>query len=152
MENAKIWIDADACPNVIKEILYRAAERVEIAVILVANQALQVPRSRFVSTVRVGAGFDVADNHIVQQAAAGDLVITADIPLAAEVIEKGCLAINPRGELYSKENIRERLNMRDFMETLRSSGIETGGPNAFSQADRQAFANQLDRLLTRMRG
>lgn len=151
MHSAKIWIDADACPNVVKEILFRAAERVGIMVVLVANQPLQAPRSRFVSSVRVSAGFDVADNHIVRQAASGDLVITADIPLAAEVIDKGCLVITPRGELYSEENIRERLNMRDFMETLRSSGVDTGGPDAFSQADRQAFANQLDRLLTRMR-
>ena len=134
MSANNIWVDADACPNVVKQILFRAAERTQTPLILVANQQLQVPRSRFVRAVRVSAGFDVADNHIVQQARAGDLVITADIPLAAEVIDKGCLAINPRGELYSEENIRERLNMRDFMETLRSSGIETGGPAAFGQA------------------
>jgi hypothetical protein len=108
-----------------------------------------VPRSRYIRSIQVAAGFDVADNHIVQQAAAGDLVITADIPLAAEVIAKGCLALNPRGDLYTEDNIRQRLNMRDFMDTLRSSGVDTGGPGSFSQADRQAFANQLDRLLAK---
>jgi len=142
-----IWVDADACPKAVKEILYRAADRVGIPLTLVANQPLQVPGSRHIRTVRVGAGFDVADNHIAGQAQAGDLVITADIPLAAEVIDKGCLALNPRGELYTKDNIRERLNMRDFLDTLRSSGVDTGGPASFSQADRQSFANQLDRLL-----
>ncbi len=147
MRVKQIWVDADACPRVIKEILFRAADRVSIAVILVANQPLQVPGSRYISSIQVAAGFDVADNHIVQQADAGDLVITADIPLAAEAIAKGCLALNPRGELYTEDNIRQRLNMRDFMDTLRSSGVDTGGPASFSQADRQAFANQLDRLL-----
>jgi len=146
----QIWVDADACPKVIKEILYRAAERVAVPLILVANQPLAVPRSRFIRSVRVAAGFDVADNHIVQQAEAGDLVITADIPLAAEVVARGCLALNPRGDLYTRDNIRERLNMRDFMDTLRGSGVDTGGPPAFSQADRQAFANHLDRLLARL--
>lgn len=145
----QIWVDADASPKVVKEILYKAAQRVGVPLTLVANQPLAVPRSKLISTVQVAAGFDVADNYIVQQAAAGDLVITADIPLAAEVIEKGAHAINPRGELYTTENIRQRLNMRDFMDTLRSSGINTGGPEAYSQADRQAFANQLDRLLAR---
>jgi uncharacterized protein YaiI (UPF0178 family) len=145
----QIWVDADACPNVIKDILFRAAERVQVRVTLVANQPVQVPGSRHIRTVQVGSGFDVADNHIAQHANAGDLVITADIPLAAEVIEKGCLALNPRGEQYGEENIRQRLNMRDFLDTLRGSGINTGGPPAFSQADRQAFANQLDRLLAR---
>ncbi len=144
-----IWVDADACPKVIKEILYRAAERVAMPLTLVANQPLQVPRSRHINSIQVGAGFDVADNYIVQQAAAGDLVITADIPLAAEVVANGCLALNPRGELYTEDNIRQRLNMRDFMDTLRSSGVDTGGPAALSQADRQAFANQLDRWLAR---
>ena len=144
-----IWVDADACPKVIKEILFRAADRVGMPLILVANQPLQVPGSRYIRTIRVAAGFDVADNHIVQQAESGDLVITADIPLAAEVIAKGCLALNPRGDLYTEDNIRQRLNMRDFMDTLRSSGVDTGGPASFSQADRQAFANQLDRLLAR---
>jgi uncharacterized protein YaiI (UPF0178 family) len=143
----QIWVDADACPKVIKEILFRAADRVAIQVILVANQAIPVPRSPHIRSIQVASGFDVADNYIVQQSKAGDLVITADIPLAAEAIEKGCLALNPRGDLYTTENIRQRLNMRDFMDTMRSSGIDTGGPPAFSQADRMAFANQLDRLL-----
>lgn len=142
-----IWVDADACPRVIKEILYRAAERTSTALTLVANQPLQVPPSRHIRTVRVGAGFDVADKHIAGRVMAGDLVITADIPLAAEVVEKGARALDPRGELYTPENIRQRLNMRDFMDTLRSSGVDTGGPSSFGQAERQAFANQLDRLL-----
>ena len=143
----QIWVDADACPKAIKEILYRVADRLKMQVTLVANQFLQVPRSPHIRSIQVAAGFDVADNHIVQQAGAGDLVITADIPLAAEVISKGCLALNPRGDLYTEENIRQRLSMRDLMDTLRSSGIDTGGPPPFSQADRKAFANQLDRLL-----
>ena len=147
MSTMQIWVDADACPNVIKEILFRAAERVAVQVILVANQAILVPRSRYIRSIQVASGFDVADNYIVQQAQAGDLVITADIPLASEAIDKGCLALNPRGELYTTENIRQRLNMRDFMDTMRSSGVDTGGPAAFSKADRMAFANQLDRLL-----
>ena len=147
MNIKQIWVDADACPKVIKEILYRVADRLRIQVILVANQYLQVPRSPHIRSIQVAAGFDVADNHIVQQAEAGDLIITADIPLAAEVISKGCLALNPRGDLYTEENIRQRLSMRDLMDTLRSSGIDTGGPPSFSQADRKAFANQLDRLL-----
>ena len=145
----KIWVDADACPKVIKEILFRAAERTTVPLVLVANQPLQVPKSPHVRSVQVGAGLDVADNYIVQHAEAGELVITADIPLAAELVAKDCLALNPRGELYTEENIRQRLNMRDFMDTLRSSGIDTGGHAAFSQADRQAFANQLDRLLVK---
>jgi uncharacterized protein YaiI (UPF0178 family) len=145
----QIWVDADACPKVIKEILFRAADRVGVPVTLVANQPLQVPGSRYIRSIQVAAGFDVADNHIVKQAEAGDLVITADIPLAAEVIAKGCLALNPRGDLYTEDNIRQRLNMRDFMDTLRSSGVDTGGPASFSQADRLAFANQLDRLLAK---
>jgi uncharacterized protein YaiI (UPF0178 family) len=148
MRPKQIWVDADACPKVIKEILFRAADRVGMTLTLVANQPLNTPRSRNIRSIQVAAGFDVADNHIVQQAETGDLVITADIPLAAEVIAKGCLALNPRGELYTEENIRQRLNMRDFMDTLRSSGVDTGGPSSFSQKDRQAFANQLDRLLT----
>lgn len=143
----QIWVDADACPKVIKEILYRAADRVKVQLTLVANQFLEVPGSRYIRSVQVSAGFDVADNYIVQQVKKGDLVITADIPLAAEVVAKGSLALNPRGELYTQENINEYLDMRNFMDTLRSSGVETGGPSAFSQADRQAFANQLDRLL-----
>jgi uncharacterized protein YaiI (UPF0178 family) len=145
----KIWVDADACPNVIKEILFRAADRVAVQVTLVANQAIQVPRSRYIRSVQVASGFDVADDYIVQQVKAGDLVITADIPLASEVVDKDCLALNPRGDLYTAENIRQRLNMRDFMDTMRSSGVDTGGPPAFSQADRMAFANHLDRLLAK---
>ena len=145
-----IWVDADACPKVIKEILYRAADRTGVRLTLVANQPLDVPRSRNIESIQVSSGFDVADNYIVQKAAAGDLVITADIPLAAEVIEKGGQALNPRGERYTENNIRQRLNMRDFMDSLRSSGVEAGGgPAAFSQSDRQAFANQLDRLLAK---
>jgi uncharacterized protein YaiI (UPF0178 family) len=142
-----IWVDADACPKVIKEILFRAAERVGVRLTLVANQPVSVPPSRLIRSVQVGSGFDVADNLIVQRMSPGDLVVTADIPLAAEVIGKGGLALNPRGELYTSDNVRQRLNMRDFMDTLRGSGIQTGGPPALSQADRQAFANQLDRLL-----
>ena len=142
-----IWVDADACPAVIKEILYRVAERTRIPLTLVANQWLKTPPYPSIKSVQVPKGFDVADNYIVDQAMAGDLVITADIPLAAGAIAKGALALNPRGELYSKENIQQTLDMRNFMETLRNSGVETGGPPAFSQADRQAFANQLDRLL-----
>ena len=149
MSTRQIWVDADACPKVIKDILFRAADRVGIRVTLVANQPLQVPRSPNLRSVQVSSGFDVADSYIVQQAGAGDLVVTADIPLAAEVVAKGCLALNPRGELYTEDNIRQRLNMRDFMETLRSTGVDTGGPAAFGQADRQAFANQLDRLLAK---
>jgi uncharacterized protein YaiI (UPF0178 family) len=143
-----IWVDADACPKVIKEILYRAAERTGVAMTLVANQPLVVPRLNNIRAVRVGAGFDVADNEIVRRLAVGDLVITADIPLAAEVIAKGGHALNPRGELYTTATIRARLSMRDFMDSLRAAGVETGGPAAFSQADRQAFANQLDRFLS----
>ena len=149
MNSKKIWVDADACPRVIKEILYRAADRVGVQLILVANQSLQIPGSRNIHSVQVEAGFDVADNYIVQQAQEGDLVVTADIPLAAEIVEKGCLALNPRGELYTTENIRQRLNMRDFMDTMRSSGVDTGGPAPLGQAQRQAFANQLDRFLAR---
>ena len=143
-----IWVDADACPNVIKEILFRAAERVKAELVLVANQPVPVPRSPHIRAVQVSPGFDVADNHIVRQAAAGDLVITADIPLAAEVIGKEAVALNPRGELYTRQNIRQRLNMRDFMDTLRGSGVQTGGPPPLTQADRRAFANRLDRYLS----
>ena len=143
----KIWVDADACPVVIKEILFRAAERTKTVTTLLANHYLKVPPSKVISFVQVSAGFDVADNEIVKRAEPNDLVITADIPLAAEVVEKGFLALNPRGELYTESNIRQRLNMRDFMDTLRSSGIETGGAPPISQADRQAFANNLDKLL-----
>lgn len=146
----QIWVDADACPGVIKEILFRAAERKQVQTVLVANQLIRHPPSPWIRAVQVPKGFDVADNHIVDSASVGDLVITADIPLAAAVIEKGAHALNPRGELYSKENIRQLLDMRNFMDTLRSSGVETGGPPAFSQSDRQNFANQLDRLLHRV--
>ncbi|WNN49367.1 YaiI/YqxD family protein [Siccibacter colletis] len=142
-----IWVDADACPNVIKEILFRAAERAQIMVTLVANQNLRVPPSRFVRAVRVPAGFDVADNEIVQKCQPGDLVVTADIPLAAEVLEKGAVALNPRGERYSEATIRERLTMRDFMETLRASGVQTGGPDSLGPRDRQLFAAELDKWL-----
>lgn len=144
-----IWVDADACPKVIKEILFRAAERKQISVTLVANQFLSTPPSPYIKAVQVPQGFDVADNHIVEKMSVGDLVITQDIPLASEVIDKQGVAMNPRGELYTTENIKQRLSMRDFMETLRSSGVETGGPAAFSQSDRQAFANQLDRFLAK---
>ena len=143
----KIWVDADACPVVIKDILFRAAERTQTTTTLLANHYLKIPPSKVISFVQVSAGFDVADNEIVKRAKPDDLVITADIPLAAEVVEKGCLALNPRGELYTESNIRQRLNMRDFMDTLRSSGIDTGGAPPISQADRQAFANNLDKLL-----
>jgi len=143
-----IWIDADACPNTIKEILFRAAIRREIGMTLVANNVLTVPQSRHIKTIRVDQGLDVADREIVKQLQAGDLVITADIPLAADVIEKEGHALNPRGEFYSEENIRERLSMRNFMDELRSNGIETGGPPALGPKDKQAFANQLDRFLT----
>ena len=149
MELKQIWVDADACPKVIKEILYRAADRLSVPVTLVANQFLEVPRSRYICSIQVAAGFDVADNHIVQQAKTGDLVITADIPLAAEAVAKGCQALSPRGDLYTEDNIRQRLSMRDFMDTLRNSGVDTGGPASFSQGDRKAFANQLDWLLAK---
>lgn len=145
----QIWVDADACPNVIKEILFRAAERVQIPLILVANKILQIPPSHYIRTMRVGAGFDVADNTIVREMESGDLVITADIPLAAAVIGQGGHALNPRGEFYSKENIEERLTMRNFMDELRETGVNTGGPATLSQKDRQAFANGLDRFLAR---
>lgn len=147
----KIWVDADACPVVIKDILFKAAERTEVQITLVANQKVQIPRSRFISFIQVASGFDVADNEIVKRLEAGDLVITGDIPLAADVIEKGGHALNPRGELYTVENIRARLNIRDFMDTLRGSGINTGGPPALSQTDRKAFADHLDKLLTRFK-
>ncbi|MEM8183197.1 YaiI/YqxD family protein [Morganella morganii] len=140
-----IWVDADACPKVIKEILYRAADREKTDVTFVANQRLVVPPSPFLKTLQVSAGFDVADNEIVRRVQADDLVVTADIPLAAEVLEKGAVALNPRGERYSPATIRERLTMRDFMDTMRASGIQTGGPAALNQRDRQLFANELDK-------
>ena len=146
-----IWVDADACPKVIKEVLYRAAERSQTELILVANQPLSVPPSRFIRTLRVAAGFDVADNEIVQRVNKQDLVITADIPLAAEVLAKGAAALNPRGERYSEATIRERLTMRDFMDTLRASGVQTGGPATLNQRDRQQFAAELDKWLLQQR-
>ena len=171
----QIWVDADACPRVIKDFsaapscsaekpgayvpvcplaasrlaLFRAAERQRIALILIANKPLLTPPSQYIRALQVPAGFDVADNHIIEQVQAGDLVITADIPLAAAVIARAAHALNPRGELYTPENIRERLNMRDFMDQLRSTGVNTGGPAVLSLSDRQAFANQLDRFLNR---
>jgi len=149
MSDRHIWVDADACPRPVKEILFRAADRVPVRVTLVANQPVPVPPSRHIRAVQVAGGFDVADNHILEQLRPGDLVITADIPLAAAAIDKGALALNPRGTLYTRENVRQQLNMRDFLDTLRGSGVDTGGPAAFTKADRQAFANQLDRLLAR---
>ncbi|MGT3280753.1 YaiI/YqxD family protein [Yersinia enterocolitica] len=143
----QIWVDADACPNVIKDVLFRAADRTGMLVTLVANQPLKTPPSKFIRTLQVASGFDVADNEIVQRVEKNDLVITADIPLAAEVIEKGGIALNPRGERYTPDTIRERLNMRDFMDTMRASGIQTGGPNTLNQRDRQQFANELDKWL-----
>lgn len=145
----QIWVDADACPRGIKEILFRAAERMQIPLVLVANTVLQTPPSRYVRSMRVEAGFDAADKTIVRKMARGDLVITADIPLAAAVIGQGGHALNPRGELYSTENIAERLTMRNFMDELRGSGVDTGGPAMLSQKDRLAFANGLDRFLAR---
>jgi uncharacterized protein len=145
----QIWVDADACPGVIKEILFRAAERARVPMTLVANQPIRIPTSAYVRFTQVGAGFDVADRRIVELLAPGDLVITADIPLAASTIEKGGHALNPRGELYTKENIRERLSMRNFMDELRGSGVATGGPAALGARDKQAFANSLDSFLAR---
>lgn len=137
---------------VIKEILFKAAERTRVRLTLVANQVVRVPPSRFIRSIQVSSGFDVADNEIVKRAEAGDLVITGDIPLAADVIEKGCHALSPRGERYTSENIKARLNIRDFMDTLRGSGIDTGGPAALNQADRKLFADHLDRILAKHGG
>jgi uncharacterized protein YaiI (UPF0178 family) len=145
-----IWVDADACPAVIKEILFRAAQRTGISTTLVANQPLRVPPDPHITSIRVEAGPDVADHEIVRRCDAGDLVITADLPLAAEVIALGAQALSPRGELFSTENIRARVNMRDFMETLRASGIQTDGPAPLSQSDRREFAQHLDKLLARI--
>ena len=147
----QIWVDADACPAVIKDILYRVAERTQIQVTLVANQLLRVPGSKFIRSVQVPSGADVADTEIVERLSAGDLVVTGDIPLAARVLEKGGYALNPRGDFYTEDTIAQQLTMRAFMEELRSGGVDTGGPPAFSQADRQQFANALDRHLTRHR-
>lgn len=145
----RIWVDADACPAVVKEILYRAASRTQTLLTLVANQMLRVPPSPWIRALQVPGGFDVADQRIALEVDAGDLVVTADIPLAAEVIAKGATVIDPRGELLTAANIQERLTMRNFMEGLRSSGVATGGPAALSHSDRQAFANQIDRLLVK---
>lgn len=148
----RIWVDADACPKVIKEILFRAAKRAQVQLTLVANHSLRTPASQHIKSVQVSSGFDVADSEIVKLVNPGDLVITADIPLAAQVVDKGAHALNPRGELYTPENIKARLSLRDFMATLRDSGVATGGPAPISQADRQAFANNLDRLLAKNGG
>jgi len=142
-----IWVDADACPATIKEILFRAAQRTGLKMTLVANHSMRIPPQPGISFVLVAAGSDVADNEIVKRLAADDLVITADIPLAAEVVAKGATALDPRGELYTEENVRARLNVRDFMESLRNSGVETGGPAALTAKDRQVFANRLDTIL-----
>ncbi|WP_377703303.1 YaiI/YqxD family protein [Pseudoduganella sp. UC29_71] len=147
----QIWVDADACPAVIKEILYRVAERTQMNVTLVANQLMRVPPSRFIRSVQVPSGADVADQEIVRLLAPGDLVVTADIPLASDVLKKGGLALNPRGEFYTNDNIAQMLTMRAFMEELRSGGVDTGGPAPFSQADRQSFANTLDRHLAKVK-
>ena len=144
-----IWVDADACPVVIKDILFRSAERTNIQLTLVANQPVSIPRSSYIHFIQVAQGFDVADNEIVKRVNDGDLVITSDIPLAAEVIEKMGVALSPRGELYTTDNIRARLNMRDFMESLRSSGVDTGGPPPLNQNDRKSFANHLDKILNK---
>ncbi len=143
----QIWVDADACPVVIKEILYRVADRLELMVTLVANQGLRVPPSRFIRTVQVSSGADVADQEIVRLLSPGDLVVTGDIPLAADVLKKGGFALNPRGEFYTNDNIAQQLTMRAFLEELRGGGVDTGGPAAFNQSDRQQFANSLDRHL-----
>ncbi len=145
----KIWVDADACPAVIKEILFRASKRTGIKMTLVANHAMRIPPSPHIDFLMVSSGFDVADNEIVKRLETGDLVITADIPLASDAIEKGAVALNPRGELYTVDNIKARLSMRNFMDSLRASGVDTGGPPAFNQNDRQAFANQLDKWLVK---
>lgn len=145
----QIWVDADACPGVIKDILYRVAERLELNVTLVANQLMRVPGSRFLRALQVPAGADVADAEIVRLMAPGDLVVTGDIPLAADVLAKGGFALNPRGDFYTADNIAQQLTMRKFMDELRGSGVDTGGPAAFGQSDRQNFANALDRHLSR---
>ena len=147
----QIWVDADACPGVIKEILFRAADRAGICATLVANTLLRIPPSRYIRALQVPRGFDVADNEIVKRLEPGDLVITADIPLASDVIAKGGHALNPRGEFYTQDTIEAQLTMRNFMDQLRGSGVDTGGPASFSQGDRQAFANQLDKFLAHQR-
>ena len=149
----KIWVDADACPGVARDILFRAAQRTGVELTLVANQALNTPAAKNITALQVPRGFDVADDEIVKRMSSGDLVITSDIPLAAEAIEKGGFALSPRGEMLTSENVRARLNMRDFLDTMRSSGVDTGGgPAAYSQRDKQTFANELDRFLTKHGG
>ena len=143
----KIWVDGDACPKGVKEILFRAADRKKIATIFVANQYLRLPHSSYLEMVQVSDGADVADDKIVELCSAGDLVITADIPLAARVVGKGATALDPRGKLYDSNNIGQILGMRDFMDELRGAGVETGGPSGFGAKDRQKFANELDRIL-----
>jgi uncharacterized protein YaiI (UPF0178 family) len=149
MSQVKIWVDADACPVVIRDIICRAADRTQIMTTFIANHFIKTPPSKFIQSRQVQAGFDIADNEIVRQLNAGDLVITSDIPLADEVITKGGLALSPRGELFTHANIKAKLNMRDFMETMRSSGVQTGGPAPLSQTDRKAFADKLDRWLSK---
>ena len=149
----KIWVDADACPGVARDILFRAAQRTGVELTLVANQAMNTPAAKNITALQVPRGFDVADDEIVRRMSSGDLVITSDIPLAAEAIDKGGFALSPRGEMLTSENVRARLNMRDFLDTMRSSGVDTGGgPAAYSQRDKQTFANELDRFLTKHSG
>lgn len=143
----KIWVDADACPSVIKEILFKAAQRKQVKTTLIANQYLTTPPGELITSVQVSSGFDVADNEIVNRAQPGDLVITSDIPLAAEIIDKNAIALSPRGELFTRDNVKARLNMRDFLDTLRSSGVHTGGPPPLGQNDRKKFADHLDKIL-----
>ena len=143
----KIWVDADACPVVIKEVIFRAAERTKVATVLVANHSMRIPKSAYIRFMQVASGFDIADDEIVKQVQQGDLVITSDIPLASEVIDKQAIALSPRGELMTANNIKARLNIRDFMDTMRASGVDTGGPAKISQHDRQQFANHLDTIL-----
>ncbi|MCW8092207.1 YaiI/YqxD family protein [Alteromonas sp. ASW11-130] len=148
----KIWVDADACPVAIKEILFKAALRTKTETTFVANHSFRLPAHRFVNLMQVEKGFDIADNEIVRRVEANDLVITSDIPLAAEVIEKNALVLTPRGDVLDKQNVRQRLNIRDFMDTMRSSGVQTGGPSAMNQKDKQNFANFLDSTLRRVKG
>ncbi len=146
-----IWVDADACPNAIRDILYKAARRTGVNLTLVANRAINTPRAPNIRAIQVSAGFDVADNFIVQQVEKGDLVISADIPLVAEVMEKGAQALNPRGEQYSHDTIGQKLNMRDFMDSMRSSGVQiSGGPPPMTAKDRMQFANHLDKYLAKL--
>lgn len=145
----KIWVDADACPRAVKDILFRVAERTEMSVTFVANQRIRLPESPFIDFIQVGQGLDIADDEIANKCEAGDLIITADIPLAARVVEKGALALDPRGTMYDKTNIGQILDMRNFMDTLRGSGVETGGPDSFGQRERMRFANELDRFIAR---